>query len=234
MYKRTKKIKQKISEALKGRFLSGETKNKISETLKGRNLSEKHKEKIGEALEGHIGWWKGKKRSKEVKKKISESLKGKRKGIPTWNKGLKIGPLSEEHKGKIGRANKNPSKETRRKMSEATKNRPAEIIRKMFRRRIPTSLEKKFQKIVSKYNLPYKYVGDASFILERCNPDFINTNNEKIAIEVYARYYKLRNNKTIGEWKDKRREIFNKYGWRILFFNEVEVNEENVLEKLNK
>lgn len=52
-------------------------------------------------------WNKGKKGvqhlSEETKKKMSESKKGK----PTWNKGLKTGPLSEETKDKISKAHKN-------------------------------------------------------------------------------------------------------------------------------
>lgn len=105
-------------------------------------------------------------------------------------------------------------------------------IKKALTRRIPTSLEDKFQKVIDKFDLPYKYVGDGKFFIEKYNPDFINTNHEKIAIEVYARYYKLRNNISIRKWKEKRNKVFNKYGWKILYFNEVEVNEENILEKI--
>lgn len=237
IYTRTEVMKKNNSRAQMGKHLSKETKNKISETLNGRNLSEEHREKISETLKGHIGWWKEKKRSKEVKRKISGSLKDKffsNERKIKISRALKGRHLSEEHKGKISKANKNPSRETRKKMSEATKNRPAEIIRKMFRRRIPTSLEKKFQSIVDKYNLPYKYVGNGSFLIERYSPDFINTNDKKIAIEVYARYYKLRNNKTIEKWKKEREKVFNVYGWEIIYFDETEVNEKNVLEKLKK
>ena len=107
-------------------------------------------------------------------------------------------------------------------------------LKKMLRRHIPTSLEEKFQSIVDKYNLPYKYVGDGSFIIGRYNPDFINTNSEKIAVEVYARYYKKRNNISIEDWKIQRSNIFRQYGWQIMYFNEIEVNEENILNKLNE
>lgn len=46
--------------------------------------------------------------SEETRKKMSEALKGKSKGkgkIP-WNKGKKLGPMTEEHKRKISEANK--------------------------------------------------------------------------------------------------------------------------------
>ncbi len=102
----------------------------------------------------------------------------------------------------------------------------------MLTRRIPSSLEEKFQKIADKYSLPYKYVGNGEFFIEKCNPDFINTNSEKIAIEVYARFYKEIGNRTIEDWKRKRAKVFNKYGWEIVYFDETEVNEKNILEKL--
>jgi len=109
-----------------------------------------------------------------------------------------------------------------------------EQLRKMLRRRIPTSLEEKFQSIVDKHNLPYKYVGNGSFIIGGKNPDFINTNNEKIAVEVYAEYFKKKDYKTIENYKIQRSEVFRQYGWEIVYFNEIEVNEENILNKLNE
>lgn len=92
------------------------------------------------------------------------------------------------------------------------------------------SAKAKFQAIVDKYQLPYKFVGNGEFLIERKNPDFININGEKKAIEVYARRYKesLRN-LSIEKWKRERQAIFSKYGWEIIFFNEVELNESNVL-----
>ena len=93
-------------------------------------------------------------------------------------------------------------------------------------------MESKFEDIVNKYNLPYKFVGDGSFMLGNRNPDFININGDKIAIEVYARYYKLRCNETIDGWKEERCRIFAEYGWSIIFFDETQVTESNVLREL--
>lgn len=117
------------------------------------------------------------------------------------------------------------------------KNRPwlrtKEVIRKALRRHPISSLELKFQGIVDKYQLPYKYVGNGQFFIEKKNPDFININGEKKAVEVYARIHKekLRGIK-IEEWKKDRQEIFAKYGWEIVFFDEVQLNEKNVLSAL--
>lgn len=129
---------------------------------------------------------------------------------------------------------KHHNEETRRIIKEKRKLQiiTKESIRKTLTRRLPTSLEYKFQKIINKNNLPYKYVGDGKFFIERYNPDFINTNSRKIAIEVYAKYYKLRHDKTIEDWKNKRNKVFKNYGWNLIYFDETEVNEDCILKIL--
>lgn len=158
-----------------------------------------------------------------------------------WNKGLtketdeRLRKLSESLKGQASWIEgKHWSKKMRQKLSESHKHYTKEQLRNMLQRRIPSSLEEKFQNIIDKHNLPYKYVGDGSFILGNYNPDFINTNDAKIAVEVYARYYKKRNHINIEKWKQERIKIFGKYGWDLLFFDETEVNEENILKCLLK
>lgn len=127
------------------------------------------------------------------------------------------------------------SEETGKKISKANKGRKLtkEHIRKILQRRIPSTLEEEFQEIINKYNLPYKYVGDGKFFVDRFNPDFINTNSEKIAIEVYARYYKKRHTQDIEKWKQERAKIFKEYGWDIIYFDETQVKEDYVLSVLN-
>jgi len=61
-------------------------------------------------------YWKNRKHSQATKDKISKSLKGRGKGIPQLEetkrkrslalKGIPLGPMSEEHKKKIGLAHK--------------------------------------------------------------------------------------------------------------------------------
>ena len=111
--------------------------------------------------------------------------------------------------------------------------RTPEVIKKTLRRHPISSLEIKFQGIVDKYQLPYKYVGNGQFFIERKNPDFININGEKKAVEVYARMHKEKlRNITIEEWKKERQKVFARYGWEIIFFDEMQLNEGNVLSTL--
>lgn len=117
------------------------------------------------------------------------------------------------------------------------KNRPwlrtKEVIRKALKRHPISSLEIKFKNIIEKYNLPYKYVGNGTFFIEKKNPDFISNDGDKVAIEVYARIHKEKmRNMTINRWKEQREKLFAKYGWKTLFFDETQINDKNVLQKL--
>jgi group I intron endonuclease len=108
-YQRTKKTRQKQSEASRGEknHFYGEhhleeTRKKISESLKGKICSEETRKKMSD-------FHKGRKLSEETKRKISEANKGKK--------------LSKEHKQKISKSMKGRivTEETKRRMSEAKK-----------------------------------------------------------------------------------------------------------------
>ncbi len=185
-------------------------------------------------------------------------IKKKRKIAISGEKHFFFGKhFTQSHRDNIGKANKgnlswitgkHHSEETKKKISDRLrengnlkKPRPyrrgikptKETIKKCLTRHIPSSLEEKFLDIAKRHNLPYKYVGNGKFFIDRFNPDFINTNSEKIAVEVYARYYKKRNHISIENWKNKRAKVFEEYGWKLLFFNEVELNDDNVLVALS-
>jgi len=216
---RAKEIRNKLSKSHIG-LISG---------MKNKHHTEESKKKMREGHEGKTSYKKNKtyeeiygiEKAKEIKEKLSRAKKGKRISPQTeFKKGMS---LSEKTKEKISKNNAR---------YWLGKKRPKEDIKKILTRRTPSSLEEKFQNIVNKYKLPYKFVGNGSFIIENYNPDFININGKKIAIEVYAKYYKLRNHKTIEQWKEKRSKVFGKYGWKIIYFDETEVNEKYILAKL--
>lgn len=99
----------------------------------------------------------------------------------------------------------------------------------------PTKPEKELISIIQEYKLPYKYVGDGSFILGNLNPDFINVNGKKQIIEVFGRVWhqKLLRNE---DWKRSelgRIMVFNSYGFKTLIIWDDELqNRDKVLDKL--
>jgi hypothetical protein len=95
-----------------------------------------------------------------------------------------------------------------------------------------TSLEKKFQGIIDVNHLPYRFVGDGAFIVDGLNPDFINVNGEKIAIEVYARFHRTRRGGSVRKYKAERIKRLSPYGWKVYFFDEYQVNTKHVLSSL--
>ena len=93
-----------------------------------------------------------------------------------------------------------------------------------------SELEIKVQSVITKYKLPYKFVGNGEFFIERKNPDFININGEKKAIEVYCRAHKenLRG-LNILQWRRARSDLFAKYGWSIIFIEDWQTNSEQTI-----
>lgn len=255
VYIRTEENRRNISKAVTKRFKDPKERKKISEAQKGKKRkphTEETKRKIGMANKGKshipgnrlfiIDYEKLKELyiDKEWTREqcgnyfgcsgmtIKRHLLRKKINVRGCSEARILAKIIGKNSPLYG---KNLSDERKKQISKTLKGRKlsAEHIKNILHRRIPTSLEEKFQSIVNKYDLPYKYVGDGKFFIERYNPDFINTNNEKIAIEVYARYFKLKHSKSIDKWKEDRQKVFNKYGWKIIYFDEIEVNEKNVL-----
>lgn len=99
------------------------------------------------------------------------------------------------------------------------------ILKALFKR--PTSFEKIIIDIIKEYSLPYKYVGDGSFLIGYKNPDFIEINGEKICIEVFHNYFKERDCGSIEEYKKQRSSHFAGYGWKTIFVDGNEIKDKN-------
>lgn len=108
-------------------------------------------------------------------------------------------------------------------------------IQKRLHRRPMSSLEIKMQQIIQDNNLPYKFVGNGKFFIDNINPDFVNINGEKKAIEVYYKQHKeqFSNGGYLG-WKERREKICKEYGWNMLFFDVIQVNNQNVIDVLGR
>ena len=169
---------------------------------------------------------KGKKHSEETKRLISQN-----NARISWNKGTHLSGMND----------KKHSEETKQKMSKSAKRRG---FSKQHWERLMSShimnykkskIEIKFEEIINKNNLPYKFVGHGEFIIGKKNPDFINTNGLKIAIELYYPRHKLffgQAKDGIAKWKQDRIDIFNHYGWKIEFFDETQINEKEILRRV--
>jgi hypothetical protein len=197
-----------------------------AKTKKGQHVSPKT-----EFKKGCVSLNKGKKATVETKQKQSLSHLGK---IPTeetrkkqresrkkylgvhqiWNKGKK-GCFSEETIVK--------QRDSHKKLWQ-----DKEYRRKVLGRRTPSSLEIKMIRIIEKLKLPYIFVGDGKFWIENINPDFINCNGEKIAIEVFYKKHKEMFRGGLENWKQKRIDVCSKYGWRMIFLDETQVDIEKI------
>jgi len=105
-----------------------------------------------------------------------------------------------------------------------------------------TKPELVFEDICKKNNLPFKYTGDGSFWIGKnpsVNPDFVECNGKKIAVEVFGDYWHspLLNQK-LGERStlNYRKKVLKQYGWKLIMFWETDLKrkdaEQFVLNKL--
>jgi very-short-patch-repair endonuclease len=149
--------------------------------------------------------------------------------------------VSTKKKIKKGLMGHEVSAATRLKLSISNKGKPGfwkgkklsrEHIRKMLRRRHKSSLELKFETLIKKYDTKLKFVGNGKFFVDNINPDFVDK-KKKLVIETFYRAHKLHfRGGTIEDYKKERTEICNKNNFNILFFDETEVNDECVRNKL--
>lgn len=86
----------------------------------------------------------------------------------------------------------------------------------------PTSFERRIADICFKYNLPFVYCGDGTFLIGRKNPDFINK-KDRIAIEVFYDYYKIKVFGSVEKYMEDREKYFKEHGYKIIFIREDEV-----------
>lgn len=106
------------------------------------------------------------------------------------------------------------------------------VLKSLIKR--PTSLEQQMIDLIDKHTLPYKYVGDGSFIIGGKNPDFVNINGEKKLIEVGNTYHHIKRFGNMDNYIKERRKHFAQYGWESLFFMGDKLNSSRVIKLLRK
>jgi len=211
-------VLRKISDKLVGRRCGGGTKGKhwkVSE--EGRN----------NIRLGHIGL----KHSEVTKKKMGLAKLGSKNPMSKIENRLKVSlskigkphpqpPFTKEHCRKLSEAGikRWQSPEYRKKQELKWQN--SEYRRRVLGRRPITFYESRLLSLVSKYSLPYKFVGNGEAWFGSYNPDFININGAKKIVEVFSKHQKIRNYGSIQNYKQIRSEHFAKYGYKVVFFNE--------------
>lgn len=215
-----------------------------------RHHSEEHKAKIASSLKGHPC-------PQEVRLKISATKKERSKD-PKWHENFSKAAeerwqnpeyrsfmlnflQSEERKMALSKLFKGRSytDETRQKMSQGRKRYIAEHPEYRIKLQEaglrghyftkPTKPERTLIKIIKKYNLPFKYVGNGEFVLGGKCPDFLNTDGKKQLIELFGTY-----------WHDifdiaRRKDHFKQYGFETLIIWEDELkNKDRVIHKLKR
>ena len=93
-----------------------------------------------------------------------------------------------------------------------------------------TKPELVFENICKKYNLPFEYTGDGSFWIKNINPDFVECDGKKVAVEIFGDYWHsplLRQNIPFNQTYEGRKKILKEYGWKLIVFWESDLLRED-------
>lgn len=223
-----KKRRERISLFMRNNHLR-RGKHNSKESIEKMKNSEYHKNLKGRSLEDRCG---SKERADEWRKNLSDAAKK-----------VKKKPLSETHKENIRKSMLNNPKIKNRQLrlwkdKDYAKMMSDSAIKKWKNPKYkeeqikatlkallvrPTSYEKKISELCIENNLPFIYTGDGTFLIGHKNPDFVDK-QEKIAIEVYHDYFKIRDFGSCEEYEKQRSAYFEKYGWKTIFIrtNDIE------------
>jgi very-short-patch-repair endonuclease len=140
-----------------------------------------------------------------------------------------IEKIAAKNRGKIR------TLESKAKTSNSMKNLPKEWFTANMRRNKKSGLEERVEAIINKNNLPYRFVGNGDFVIERKCPDFVNTNGKKIVVELYWNRHKEQfKGGGVEAWKTEREAIFAKYGYKTLFIEGSNVTNNQIVETLGE
>ncbi len=131
---------------------------------------------------------------------------------------------TEKTKEKIGKKAKKRWKNLKYREKMLSKEYIEKRIKGLMKR--PTSFEQKIILLCSKHRLPFIYTGDGRILIGYKNPDFVYEEN-KVIIEVFLNYFKIRDYGSVENYMKVRGEYFAKYGYKTIFINEQEVTAKN-------
>jgi hypothetical protein len=238
VYPRTEKHRQINRESARKRYTTQSSPNK------GKTWEEIYgEEKAAEMREGVKKWTK----TPEVIEKANKT----RKETYKKNGGLNHGPdcgcgICKAKRGETkGEGNSNFGKiyteeEKKKKSEDAIKahkeghgkygdifwnmQRVEAALKGLMKR--PTSIEKKVLEVISKFFLPYKYVGNGSFWItsmgKHINPDFLHNTN-RVVVEVFEDYWKELTYGSVEAYIEERKSLFQKQGFEVIFINKKDI-----------
>ena len=263
-YINSPETRQKISIKLKGKPFSEEHKRNISKSQKGKTFEDKFgkeralqiKNNMSESVKGEKNPFYGKHHTQETKRINSLSNKGEKN--PRFGKHF---IFSEEHKRNISKSQKgkhigNKNNFYGKHHTEETINKlkknglklkilwqnpefKEETIKKILKGLLkrPTSYEQRISELCFKFNLPFVYKGNGGFLINFKNPDFVNE-KDKIVIEVFYSYFKIRDYGNVENYKEFCRKKYEPAGWKVIFLDENDVMADNweeiCLSKINE
>lgn len=181
---------------------------------------------VPDYIPGH--YWRGKKFTKKHKENLSKSVTEKIKRGEFVNHWFL--PGNEERREKIG----SHSKEVWGNYTEEERDNRTHKISVSLNER-PTKPERTFMEFCKRNNLMFKYNGDNKICVNGFYPDFISCSNEKVALDIFGRYWhEKRKNLPERATEDYRRKKFEEYGWKLIVIWEDELKELSDGELLNK
>lgn len=167
--------------------------------------------------------------------KMKNNKNGFKRGYEPWNKNKTFEQLygingAIEKKLMISKKNSGKKQEV-------------EHIRKRLARRTMSSLEKKFMNICIDLNLQYSFVGNGKLFIENKNPDFVKFDGMILVEVFYTRHKCIVSTKDkfcvgfdvqkLEKYKNDRAKTFGKYGWKVIFLDETQVNKDYILKLKN-
>jgi hypothetical protein len=201
--------RMRVTEGTRKAMANPEIRNKISQSLKTRFetdlelkkwISQATREAMVELKSDPV--YREKVRARNIKINSSPSTREKRRLISRRlvqdpNYIAKITP-NDETKAKISQ-----------KVLELYRSDP-DYRRRVLSNRRPTDIEERLIKIINEYRLPYKYTGDGSFWIGGKNPDFVNINSGKIAIDLFGDFWHEPSE------VESRKSAFADFGWQLI------------------
>lgn len=186
-FRKTKIHKERISEALQGK--------------KRTPLTKEHKRAVSLGLKGH-------RQSEQMKRRVSTTLIGRPKSEETKASMRKpksfMPPFSQEHRRKIGEANR------RRWQWPGFAERVLTKIADSVSAK-PNKAEKLLDAILQQhFPNEWEYVGSGKITIAKKKPDFINCNGKKLIIELFGDYWHK------GENPQEKISLYKQYGFDTL------------------